>query len=176
MVPHPREDTVSLSGRPRAPDNTAPCGTAPFARFAASVGLRPPYATHPATTSHPSPSSKSRCRKAASIAHRRAACVGWPDFSKIPVSYFFEGLPCSMAHTPAPADVDNVPTPNLFNRRETVQLAEAYYRITDPKRRRTPLSIHPGTDRDAGQLDASLSPCLQILLQLQGLRRSADAS
>jgi hypothetical protein len=38
VVPHPREDTVSLSGRPRPPDNTAHCGTAPFARFAVQSG------------------------------------------------------------------------------------------------------------------------------------------
>jgi hypothetical protein len=40
-------------GRPRPPDNTAPCGAAPFARFATSVGLHPPSVTHPATFSHP---------------------------------------------------------------------------------------------------------------------------
>ena len=31
----------------------APCGAAPFAGFATSVGLRPPSVTHPATLSHP---------------------------------------------------------------------------------------------------------------------------
>jgi len=31
----------------------APCGAAPFAGFAMSVGLRPPFVTHPATLSHP---------------------------------------------------------------------------------------------------------------------------
>jgi hypothetical protein len=36
-------------GRPRPPDNTAPCGAAPVARFATSLGLRPPSVTHPAT-------------------------------------------------------------------------------------------------------------------------------
>jgi len=42
-----------LIGRPRTPENTAPCGAAPVARFATSVGLRPPFVTHPATLSHP---------------------------------------------------------------------------------------------------------------------------
>ena len=32
-----------LSGRPRPPENTAPCGAAPVARFATSVGLPPPF-------------------------------------------------------------------------------------------------------------------------------------
>jgi hypothetical protein len=37
----------------RRPDNTAPCGAAPLARFATSVGLRPLCVTHPTTFSHP---------------------------------------------------------------------------------------------------------------------------
>src|SRR5438105_3540859 len=40
-------------GRPRSPENTAPCGAAPVARFATPVGLRPPFVTHPATLPHP---------------------------------------------------------------------------------------------------------------------------
>ncbi len=40
-------------GRPRPPDNTAPCGAPPVARFATPVGLRPPFVTHPATLPHP---------------------------------------------------------------------------------------------------------------------------
>src|SRR6202035_86634 len=40
-------------GPPRPPENTAPCGAAPVARFATPVGLRPPFVTHPATLSHP---------------------------------------------------------------------------------------------------------------------------
>jgi hypothetical protein len=39
--------------RPRPPENTAPCGTPPVARFATAVGLRPPFVTHPATPPHP---------------------------------------------------------------------------------------------------------------------------
>src|SRR6516164_716682 len=39
--------------RPRPPENTAPCRTAPIARFAISVGLRPPFVTPPETLSHP---------------------------------------------------------------------------------------------------------------------------
>ena len=36
--------TRFLSGRPRPPENTAPCGeAAPIARFATSVRLRPPF-------------------------------------------------------------------------------------------------------------------------------------
>jgi len=42
-----------LSGRPRPPANAPLCGAAPFARFATSVGLRPPFIPHPATLSHP---------------------------------------------------------------------------------------------------------------------------
>src|SRR5437588_4077893 len=42
-----------LSGRPRPPENTAPCGAAPVARFATSVGLPPPFVAPPATVSHP---------------------------------------------------------------------------------------------------------------------------
>src|SRR6266550_3552799 len=42
-----------LSGRPRPPENTAPCGAAPIARFATSVGLPPPFVAHPPTVSHP---------------------------------------------------------------------------------------------------------------------------
>jgi hypothetical protein len=41
------------SGRPRPPENTAPCGAAPVVRFATSVGLRPPFVANPATLSHP---------------------------------------------------------------------------------------------------------------------------
>src|ERR1700720_4989423 len=40
-------------GPPRPPENTAPCGAAPVARFATSVGLPPPFVAHPATVSHP---------------------------------------------------------------------------------------------------------------------------
>src|SRR6476646_2985568 len=40
-------------GRPRSPENTAPCGAAPIARFATPVGLRPPFVAHPATLPHP---------------------------------------------------------------------------------------------------------------------------
>src|SRR5204863_6391980 len=36
--------------RPRPPENTAPYGARPDARFATPVGLRPPFVTHPATT------------------------------------------------------------------------------------------------------------------------------
>jgi hypothetical protein len=32
--------------RPRSPENTAPCGDPPVARFATPVGLRPPFVTH----------------------------------------------------------------------------------------------------------------------------------
>jgi len=39
--------------RPRPPENTAPCGAPPVARFATPVGLRPPFVTHPATLPHP---------------------------------------------------------------------------------------------------------------------------
>jgi hypothetical protein len=39
--------------RPRPPENTAPCGAPPVARFATPVGLRPPFVAHPATLSHP---------------------------------------------------------------------------------------------------------------------------
>src|SRR6185295_7829987 len=39
--------------RPRPPENTAPCGAAPVARFATPVGLRPPFVMHPATLPHP---------------------------------------------------------------------------------------------------------------------------
>jgi len=39
--------------RPRPPENTAPYGPPPVARFATPVGLRPPFVTHPATLSHP---------------------------------------------------------------------------------------------------------------------------
>src|ERR1700730_13677016 len=38
--------------RPRSPENTAPCGDPPVARFATPVGLRPPFVTHPATLPH----------------------------------------------------------------------------------------------------------------------------
>ena len=40
-------------GRPRTPENTAPCGAPPVARFATPVGLRPPFVAHPATLPHP---------------------------------------------------------------------------------------------------------------------------
>src|SRR5215471_3160068 len=40
-------------GRPRPPENTAPCGASPVARFATPVGLRPPFVAHPATLPHP---------------------------------------------------------------------------------------------------------------------------
>jgi len=39
--------------RPRTPENTAPCGAPPVARFATPVGLRPPFVAHPATLPHP---------------------------------------------------------------------------------------------------------------------------
>src|SRR5438309_12014435 len=39
--------------RPRPPENTAPCGAPPVARFATPVGLRPPFVAHPATLPHP---------------------------------------------------------------------------------------------------------------------------
>ena len=39
--------------RPRPPENTAPCGAPPVARFATPVGLRPPFVAHPAKLPHP---------------------------------------------------------------------------------------------------------------------------
>src|SRR6266481_2116064 len=48
-----RQKTRPLAGPRRSPENTAPCGAAPVARFATSVGLRPPFVAHPATVSHP---------------------------------------------------------------------------------------------------------------------------
>src|SRR5439155_6271469 len=39
--------------RRRPPENTAPCGAPPVARFATPVGLRPPFVAHPATLPHP---------------------------------------------------------------------------------------------------------------------------
>src|SRR5690349_25153391 len=39
--------------RPRPPENTAPCGAPPVARFATPVGLRPPFVAHLATLPHP---------------------------------------------------------------------------------------------------------------------------
>src|SRR5206468_6667481 len=39
--------------RPRPPENAAPCGAPPVARFATPVGLRPPFVAHPATLPHP---------------------------------------------------------------------------------------------------------------------------
>jgi hypothetical protein len=39
--------------RPRPPENTAPYGASPIARFATPVGLRPPFVAHPATLPHP---------------------------------------------------------------------------------------------------------------------------
>src|SRR5215831_18935993 len=40
-------------GRPRPPENTAPCGVPLVARFATPVGLRPPFVAHPVTLPHP---------------------------------------------------------------------------------------------------------------------------
>src|SRR6202040_4470833 len=51
-VPHGVKNPLP-NGRPRPPDNTAPCGATPFARFADLVGRRPPSATPPETPSHP---------------------------------------------------------------------------------------------------------------------------
>ena len=39
--------------RPRTPENTAPFGAPPVAKFATPVGLRPPFVAHPATLPHP---------------------------------------------------------------------------------------------------------------------------
>src|SRR5215831_13086662 len=51
-VPHRVKNPLAI-GRPRPPENTAPCGAPPVARFATPVGLRPPFVAHPATLPHP---------------------------------------------------------------------------------------------------------------------------
>jgi transcriptional regulator with XRE-family HTH domain len=48
---------------------------------------------------------------------------------KVPVGYFFDGLPGTEADTSDALDG------HALHRRETLELADAYYRITDPKRR-----------------------------------------
>jgi hypothetical protein len=62
----------------------------------------------------------------------------------IPVSWFFEGLPPTTSLPAGFAEggqesLDGVPAaidPQLFQRRETLELIRAYYRVSDPKKRR----------------------------------------
>ena len=48
-VPHRGVKNPLPIDRPRPPENTAPCGAPPVARFATPVGLCPPFVTHPTT-------------------------------------------------------------------------------------------------------------------------------
>jgi hypothetical protein len=51
-VPHRREEPASYPAD-RDRQKTRPLRGRAVARFATSVGLRPPFVTHPATLSHP---------------------------------------------------------------------------------------------------------------------------
>jgi transcriptional regulator with XRE-family HTH domain len=64
---------------------------------------------------------------------------------KVPVAYFFEELPLGIAAPLQPGFSDNKQAPledapgedaQIFQRRETLELIRAYYRIADPKHRR----------------------------------------
>jgi transcriptional regulator with XRE-family HTH domain len=64
---------------------------------------------------------------------------------KVPVTYFFEDLPAAVLGTVQPgfgeakqAALEGVPGEDeqVFQRRETLELIRAYYRIADPKHRR----------------------------------------
>ncbi|HEU0117474.1 MAG TPA: helix-turn-helix transcriptional regulator [Alphaproteobacteria bacterium] len=64
----------------------------------------------------------------------------------VPVAYFFEELPAHLTNPSQQGFSDNkqsplegAPSPDneILQRRETLELIRAYYRITDPKQRRT---------------------------------------
>src|SRR5438105_662878 len=87
-----------LSGRPRPPENTAPCGAAPVARFATSVGLPPPFVAPPATVSHPD----RRALLIPSVAqHSSASPTAMQSNPDLPLStvHGFTVAPADVAHS-----------------------------------------------------------------------------
>jgi transcriptional regulator with XRE-family HTH domain len=61
----------------------------------------------------------------------------------VPVAYFFEDMPQAQTKQPGLSDAEQAPLANaphedsqILQRRETLELIRAYYRITDPRQRR----------------------------------------